>query len=42
MIVILYGRSSTLPLPHGTAVLDGAERVRPDLPFACKGRVYGT
>jgi len=27
---------------HGTPVLDGAQRVRPDLPFACKGGVCGT
>jgi ring-1,2-phenylacetyl-CoA epoxidase subunit PaaE len=40
--VILDGRSSTLTLPAGTPVLDGAQRVRPDLPFACKGGVCGT
>jgi ring-1,2-phenylacetyl-CoA epoxidase subunit PaaE len=40
--VILDGRSTTLTLPPGTAVLDGAQRVRPDLPFACKGGVCGT
>jgi ring-1,2-phenylacetyl-CoA epoxidase subunit PaaE len=42
LTVILDGRSSTLTLPVGTAVLDGAQRVRPDLPFACKGGVCGT
>ncbi|HEY0934813.1 MAG TPA: 1,2-phenylacetyl-CoA epoxidase subunit PaaE [Trebonia sp.] len=42
LTVILDGRSSTLTLPPGTAVLDGAQRVRPDLPFACKGGVCGT
>ena len=40
--VVLDGRSSTLTLPPGTAILDGAQRVRPDLPFACKGGVCGT
>jgi ring-1,2-phenylacetyl-CoA epoxidase subunit PaaE len=40
--VILDGRSTTLTLPAGTPVLDGAQRVRPDLPFACKGGVCGT
>jgi ring-1,2-phenylacetyl-CoA epoxidase subunit PaaE len=42
LTVILDGRSTTLTLPAGTAVLDGAQRVRPDLPFACKGGVCGT
>jgi len=40
--VLLDGRSSTATVPAGTAVLDGAQRVRPDLPFACKGGVCGT
>jgi ring-1,2-phenylacetyl-CoA epoxidase subunit PaaE len=40
--VILDGRSTTLTLPPGLPVLDGAQRVRPDLPFACKGGVCGT
>jgi ring-1,2-phenylacetyl-CoA epoxidase subunit PaaE len=40
--VILDGRSSTLTLPAGPAILDGAQRIRPDLPFACKGGVCGT
>ncbi|HEX4087238.1 MAG TPA: 1,2-phenylacetyl-CoA epoxidase subunit PaaE [Trebonia sp.] len=40
--VILDGRSTALTLPAGTAILDGAQRVRPDLPFACKGGVCGT
>jgi ring-1,2-phenylacetyl-CoA epoxidase subunit PaaE len=40
--VILDGRSSTFTLPAGTSVLDGAQQVRPDLPFACKGGVCGT
>jgi ring-1,2-phenylacetyl-CoA epoxidase subunit PaaE len=42
LTVILDGRASTLSLPAGTPVLDGAQRVRPDLPFACKGGVCGT
>jgi ring-1,2-phenylacetyl-CoA epoxidase subunit PaaE len=40
--VVLDGRSSTVTVPTGTAVLDAAQRVRPDLPFACKGGVCGT
>ncbi len=40
--VVLDGRSSTVTVPAGTAVLDGAQKVRPDLPFACKGGVCGT
>jgi ring-1,2-phenylacetyl-CoA epoxidase subunit PaaE len=40
--VVLDGRSTELALPAGTPVLDGAQRVRPDLPFACKGGVCGT
>lgn len=40
--VVLDGRSSTVTIPTDVAVLDGAQRVRPDLPFACKGGVCGT
>ena len=40
--VILDGRTSTTTIEPGTPVLDGAQRVRPDLPFACKGGVCGT
>ena len=40
--VVLDGRASTFTLPPGTAILDGAQQVRPDLPFACKGGVCGT
>ncbi|HEY6480664.1 MAG TPA: 1,2-phenylacetyl-CoA epoxidase subunit PaaE [Streptosporangiaceae bacterium] len=40
--VILDGRSTTTTLGRDTPVLDGAQRVRPDLPFACKGGVCGT
>ena len=42
LTVVLDGRSTTLTLPPGTPVLDGAQRIRPDLPFACKGGVCGT
>ncbi|MEV4611059.1 1,2-phenylacetyl-CoA epoxidase subunit PaaE [Kitasatospora sp. NPDC049258] len=40
--LILDGRSSTLTLPRDRSLLDGAQRSRPDLPFACKGGVCGT
>jgi ring-1,2-phenylacetyl-CoA epoxidase subunit PaaE len=40
--VILDGRQTTTTIPAGTPVLDGAQRARPDLPFACKGGVCGT
>lgn len=40
--IVLDGRSTTVALPRETPVLDGAQRVRPDLPFACKGGVCGT
>ena len=40
--VLLDGRSSTVTVPAGTPLLDGAQLVRPDLPFACKGGVCGT
>ena len=40
--VILDGRTTTTTVPRGTPVLDGAQRARPDLPFACKGGVCGT
>lgn len=40
--VILDGRTSTVTVAPGTAVLDGAQTARPDLPFACKGGVCGT
>ncbi|MDT7799373.1 MAG: ring,2-phenylacetyl-CoA epoxidase subunit PaaE [Actinomycetota bacterium] len=40
--VVLDGRSSTMTLPRSTSVLDGAQKFRPDLPFACKGGVCGT
>nr|WP_166641373.1 1,2-phenylacetyl-CoA epoxidase subunit PaaE [Amycolatopsis sp. SID8362] len=40
--VVLDGRSSTMTLPRSSSVLDGAQKFRPDLPFACKGGVCGT
>ena len=41
-LLTLDGRTSTAPLPRDTTILDGAQRARPDLPFACKGGVCGT
>jgi ring-1,2-phenylacetyl-CoA epoxidase subunit PaaE len=40
--VLLDGRGTTTGIPHDTRILDGAQRARPDLPFACKGGVCGT
>ena len=40
--VVLDGRATTLTLPRGEPILDSAQRVRGDLPFACKGGVCGT
>lgn len=40
--VVLDGRETTLSLPADTPILDAAQRVRADLPFACKGGVCGT
>ena len=40
--VHLDGRETTLNLPADTPILDAAQRVRADLPFACKGGVCGT
>ncbi|MDT7723492.1 MAG: ring,2-phenylacetyl-CoA epoxidase subunit PaaE [Actinomycetota bacterium] len=40
--LVLDGRSTTMTLPRDISVLDGAQRSRPDLPFACKGGVCGT
>jgi ring-1,2-phenylacetyl-CoA epoxidase subunit PaaE len=40
--VIAGGRSGTAALPQDTVILEGAQRFRPDLPFACKGGVCGT
>jgi ring-1,2-phenylacetyl-CoA epoxidase subunit PaaE len=40
--VVLDGRATLLTLPRDVPVLDAAQRVRADLPFACKGGVCGT
>ncbi|MFJ9709470.1 1,2-phenylacetyl-CoA epoxidase subunit PaaE [Streptomyces sp. NPDC101234] len=40
--VTLDGRSTTARLPRESTILDSASRIRPDLPFACKGGVCGT
>jgi ring-1,2-phenylacetyl-CoA epoxidase subunit PaaE len=40
--VVLNGRSTNLTLPRTVPVLDAAQKVRGDLPFACKGGVCGT
>jgi ring-1,2-phenylacetyl-CoA epoxidase subunit PaaE len=40
--VVLNGRSTRLTLPRTVSVLDAAQKVRGDLPFACKGGVCGT
>jgi ring-1,2-phenylacetyl-CoA epoxidase subunit PaaE len=40
--IVLNGRSTQLTLPHNVPVLDAAQKVRGDLPFACKGGVCGT
>jgi ring-1,2-phenylacetyl-CoA epoxidase subunit PaaE len=40
--VVLNGRSTTLALSRAATVLDGAQKTRGDLPFACKGGVCGT
>jgi len=40
--VILDGRATVVTVPPGTVILDGAQRARADLPFACKGGVCGT
>ena len=40
--VVLDGRSTTVTVPPDLPVLDAVQRVRPDLPFACKGGVCGT
>ncbi|HEX8345945.1 MAG TPA: 1,2-phenylacetyl-CoA epoxidase subunit PaaE [Actinoplanes sp.] len=40
--VVLDGRSSTVTIAPGERVLDAALRVRPELPFACKGGVCST
>jgi ring-1,2-phenylacetyl-CoA epoxidase subunit PaaE len=38
----LDGRTTTGQLPRDTTILEAAEQLRSDLPFACKGGVCGT
>ena len=40
--VVLDGRVTPLALPRDVPILDAAQKVRGDLPFACKGGVCGT
>jgi len=40
--ITLDGRSTAATLPRERTILDGAQRARSDLPFACKGGVCGT
>jgi ring-1,2-phenylacetyl-CoA epoxidase subunit PaaE len=40
--IVLDGRTTVVKVPPGVPILDGAQRVRSDLPFACKGGVCGT
>jgi ring-1,2-phenylacetyl-CoA epoxidase subunit PaaE len=40
--VVLDGRVTPLSLPRDVPILDSAQKVRGDLPFACKGGVCGT
>jgi ring-1,2-phenylacetyl-CoA epoxidase subunit PaaE len=40
--VVLDGLTTTAPLSRDATVLDGAQAMRADLPFACKGGVCGT
>ncbi|MCD6639127.1 MAG: phenylacetate-CoA oxygenase/reductase subunit PaaK [Nocardioides sp.] len=40
--LVLDGRSTTAPVPRDRTVLDSAQAVRADVPFACKGGVCGT
>lgn len=40
--VVLDGRTTTHAVPRDQTVLDSAQAVRSDLPFACKGGVCGT
>ncbi len=42
LTVMLDGRESTVAMEPGERVLDAALRVRPELPFACKGGVCST
>ena len=40
--IVLDGRATRVTVPRDTTILSGAQRVRPDVPFACRGAVCGT
>lgn len=40
--VVLDGRSTTTPMRRDRTILDSAQEMRGDVPFACKGGVCGT
>ncbi len=40
--IVLNGRTTPLTLPRNLSILDAAQKVRGDVPFACKGGVCGT
>ncbi len=40
--VVLDGRTTTTVVRRDRSVLEGAQRARPDIPFACKGGVCGS
>jgi acetyl-CoA acyltransferase len=40
--VVLDGRTTTMPMLRDRSILDSAQAIRSDLPFACKGGVCGT
>jgi ring-1,2-phenylacetyl-CoA epoxidase subunit PaaE len=40
--IVLDGRASAVPMEAGERILDAALRVRPELPYACKGGVCST
>ena len=40
--IVLDGKNSTAPLSRNASILDSAQEIRTDLPFACKGGVCGT
>ncbi len=40
--ILLDGRASSFPMGRAERVLDAALRIRPELPFACKGGVCST
>jgi ring-1,2-phenylacetyl-CoA epoxidase subunit PaaE len=42
LTVVLDGSATTLSAPLERSVLDSAQTIRADLPFACKGGVCGT